>query len=51
MDDVFNGKNGQIHMTEIQGLNYLEQCIKETLRLYPSVPFISREIKEDLQLS
>ncbi|XP_071440746.1 cytochrome P450 4C1-like [Hetaerina americana] len=29
---------------------YLERCIKESLRLYPSVPVISRKLSEDLQM-
>ncbi|KAJ8670667.1 hypothetical protein QAD02_001926 [Eretmocerus hayati] len=37
--------------TEIAQLHYLEMCIKESLRLYPSVPFISRKLGQDLQLS
>lgn len=32
-------------------LTYLELVIKESLRLFPSVPFISREAKEDILLS
>lgn len=42
---------GKMRMSEIQQLNYLEQCIKESLRLYPSVPFISRQVTQDLHLS
>lgn len=38
-------------MSDIQSCNYLEMCMKESLRLYPSVQFISRAIEEDLQLS
>ena len=30
-----------------QELRYTERCIKETLRLFPSVPFISRYASED----
>ncbi|XP_043273337.1 uncharacterized protein [Venturia canescens] len=41
---------GKMGMAEIQKLSYLERCLKESLRLYPSVPFISRTIREDLQL-
>ena len=36
---------------EINQFHYLEMCIKESLRLYPSVPFISRKLPQDLQLS
>lgn len=32
-------------------LSYLELAIKESLRLFPSVPFISRQAMEDIELS
>ena len=34
-------------MEDINELHYLECVIKETLRLFPSVPFIGREVQED----
>ncbi|XP_046742320.1 uncharacterized protein LOC124408984 [Diprion similis] len=51
VDEAFEGKEDKkLSMREVQGLAYLERCIKESLRLFPSVPFISRYISEDLQL-
>ncbi|NP_001165985.1 cytochrome P450 4AB4 precursor [Nasonia vitripennis] len=48
--EMFNKSGGKMGYSEIQQLQYLEMCIKESLRLYPSVPFISRQLKKDLQL-
>lgn len=35
----------------LNSMKYLEACIKEALRLYPSVPFIARKLNEDVPLS
>lgn len=43
--------DGKITMSTLQRLPYLERCIKESLRLYPSVPFISRMPETDMKLS
>ncbi|XP_068899038.1 cytochrome P450 4c3-like [Tenebrio molitor] len=34
----------------LQELKYMERCIKEVLRLYPSVPFIGRFLGEDVTM-
>ena len=50
VNEVLSNSN-KLGITELQRLHYVERCIKEALRLYPSVPFISRNIHQDLQLS
>ncbi|CAO4377842.1 unnamed protein product [Caenorhabditis nigoni] len=49
MDEIF-GDDYERHPNseDIQRMVYLEQCIKETLRLTPPVPFISRQLEEDV---
>ncbi|XP_971423.2 cytochrome P450 4C1 isoform X1 [Tribolium castaneum] len=34
--------------SDLKQLNLMERCIKESLRIFPSVPFISRLLTEDL---
>ncbi|XP_011705501.1 PREDICTED: cytochrome P450 4C1-like, partial [Wasmannia auropunctata] len=51
VDIVMQENQGKLTMKSLQNLSYLERCIKESLRLYPSVYFISRVILEDVKLS
>ncbi|XP_041763907.1 cytochrome P450 4c3-like [Anopheles merus] len=38
-------------MRELSEMRYLEACIKEGLRLYPSIPIIGRRLTEDVRLA
>ncbi|XP_011635751.1 cytochrome P450 4C1-like [Pogonomyrmex barbatus] len=47
---VMHESGGRFTMQSLQNLSYLERCIKETMRLYPVVYFISRVTSEDVKL-
>lgn len=37
-------------INELRQMKYLEQCISESLRLYPVLPLVGRSLKEDVQI-
>ncbi|XP_039304610.1 cytochrome P450 4C1 [Solenopsis invicta] len=47
---IMQESEGKLTMKSLQDMQYLERCIKEGLRLYPSVYFISRITSEETQL-
>ncbi|XP_067140052.1 cytochrome P450 4V2-like [Centruroides vittatus] len=45
-----NDINRQVTLDDLKEMKYLECVIKESQRLYPSVPFLGREINEDTNI-
>jgi cytochrome P450 family 4 len=48
MKDVLGDIKKKPQYNDLQELSYMERCLKEVLRLYPSVHYISRELGKDL---
>ena len=48
--EIFGDSDRPCTAEDAAQMKYLECCIKEALRLYPSVPFISRQMCEDSEL-
>jgi len=49
-EKIPNFGNTKLSVQSLSGLDYLERTIKEVLRLYPSVPFIGRQIYQPLTI-
>lgn len=51
INEVLPDPNEEVTIQKLNELKFLERCIKESLRLYPSVSFISRILGEDFRTS
>jgi len=47
---VMHENEGRLDITALNNLQYLERCLKESLRLYPSVSLIARVLSEDIKM-
>lgn len=52
IEQLYYPEQGKIIWTkdQLSQMKFLEACIKESLRLFPSVPFIARQANEDLEI-
>ncbi|XP_025266525.1 cytochrome P450 4C1-like [Camponotus floridanus] len=51
INTVLQENGGKLTMKSLQNLSYLDRCLKEALRLYPSVFLILRKTAEDVKLN
>lgn len=49
--DIFGDIKRAATLTDILQMNYLERVILETIRLYPPVPIIARQVNENVKLA
>ncbi|KAK4297383.1 hypothetical protein Pmani_030200 [Petrolisthes manimaculis] len=47
LDMIFSSPDQPVTMAELREMKLTENCIKEALRLFPSVPFLARELQEE----
>ncbi|GMS81085.1 hypothetical protein PENTCL1PPCAC_3260, partial [Pristionchus entomophagus] len=50
IEELGENRDGDIGREDMGKLVYLDRCIKEALRIYPPVPFVSRQLKRDFHL-
>ncbi|EDV99545.1 cytochrome P450 4g15 [Drosophila grimshawi] len=51
LDGIFGDSQRPASFQDTLEMKYLERCLMETLRMFPPVPLIARELQEDLKLN
>lgn len=47
---IFGDSDRPATFADTLEMKYLERCLLETLRMYPPVPLIARQVRKDLKL-
>lgn len=50
LDEIFGDSDRPATFADTLEMKYLERCLMETLRMYPPVPIIARQLKQDVKL-
>lgn len=50
LDEIFGDSDRPCTFADTLEMKYLERCLMETLRLYPPVPMIARQVNQDVKL-
>ncbi|CAH1400029.1 unnamed protein product [Nezara viridula] len=51
LSQIFGDSDRQVTFEDTLQMKYLERCLMETLRIHPPVPFITRELQQELRLA
>ncbi|ENN83111.1 hypothetical protein YQE_00528, partial [Dendroctonus ponderosae] len=51
IDEIFQGSDRPATFADTLEMKYLERCLLETLRLFPPVPIIARQLQQDVKLA
>lgn len=50
LDQIFEGTNRECTVDDLKKMKYLEKCVKEALRMRPSVPQVARRVEEEFEI-
>ncbi|XP_050303110.1 cytochrome P450 4g15-like [Anthonomus grandis grandis] len=51
VDEIFQGSDRPATFADTLEMKYLERCLLETLRMFPPVPIIARQLQQDVKLA
>lgn len=47
---VLPNQNSDVTFEQIKDLQFLDLVVKETMRIFPPVPFVTRRVTEDIKI-